>query len=117
MPPTTNMSGAVLFAGKAAFVAPLVAYAWAAVPQLPLAVLATAATGIAALLSPGGELCGSVILALGVALSGLRLRDTADPAVLLHAVALGSCIAIFALALQLKRARQHVSKLPAAKEA
>lgn len=101
---------AFLLLCKAAFLAPLILHFWAAVAaNQNFAAASVLATGALALLSPGGELCGSVITAIAIAISWFAGHTDSSYA----SSAAGSCALVFALSLALKRTKAQV-KAPSA---
>lgn len=96
---------ALLALCKVAFLAPLAWHFWstAVVGAKDVIAASVVATGAFALLSPGGELCGTVITALGVLMAWLQGSLSDQP--LFAFSSAGGCALVFALSLTLKRLR------------
>lgn len=90
---------------KVLFVSPLAYHFWLATVAGGKDVIAASvvATGVLALLSPGGELCGSLITALGVVAAWHQGSLGEQP--LFAFSTIGGCCVVFALSLSLKRLR------------
>lgn len=90
---------------KVLFLAPLAYHFWLATVAGGKDVIAASivATGALALLSPGGELCGTVITALGVVAAWYQGSLAEQP--LFAFSTIGGCCMVFALSLSLKRLR------------